>query len=656
MNDIFLSDDIEFFIAENEKKPVTAPIFLISDYAQNKRILPSNTPFPGPWRNRHTPYSIEIMDNMSPFSPIQDTRVIKPAQIGLTAAGENVIAYYMDEFPAEILYVSATEQLLTKWALKRLEPLIDSCGYRYKIYAQTENKGSRRTGDKIFIKEYVGGFLDMASAQSASSLRADSKRILIIDEMDGAPPLLRTGEGNWVKVAMARTNAWGPRKKILKFSTPTTFEASLINVEYEEGDQRKYLVPCPYCGKYQELKFGNEQTEYGIKAETKAGDFVKAYYLCEHCHNAIFNHHKTRMLVKGRWEPSSKSSSPVVRSYHLSALYSPVNMFSWSELWLEYQNAQKNPEGMRSFVNLCLGLPFKESGSRPDIQKVIELRGGYRAGTISNGVLYLTAGIDVQRGSQSDSNNPPRLEMEIVGIGAGYRTYSIFYRRFEGEVDDPYSGAWLKLNEWAKKGGLVFKRSDGRDFSVDLVFIDSGDGNLTDVVYRFTEQWQNTYPSKGFSALKKQKGEKTDEAGPMNFRRYRAKKISEDIILYEISTNYYKTHIYNNLKIPRQPIDPQRPGFCDFPIDYGEKFFRMLTAEEKRRDGSFHCPSGRRNEALDCRAMALCAADAYLDAKVMDFKAVAKNAGASVVDLQQITHRSIILLMSQNLAIMVDKS
>ena len=75
----------------------------------------------------------------------------------------------------------------------------------------------------------------------------------------------------------------------------------------------------------------------------------------------------------------------------------------------------------------------------------------------------------------------------------------------------------------------------------------------------------------------------------------------------------------------------------------------MLTAEEKRRDGSFSCPSGRRNESLDCRAYALCAADVYLDNKLMDYRAVAKSNGASPADLQQINHRSIIELMCKNI-------
>lgn len=66
-------DDIDYAGLETDKRPVTQPRALISEYAEEKRVLPQNTPFPGFWRNIRTPYSVEIMDNMSPFSPIQHT-------------------------------------------------------------------------------------------------------------------------------------------------------------------------------------------------------------------------------------------------------------------------------------------------------------------------------------------------------------------------------------------------------------------------------------------------------------------------------------------------------------------------------------------------------------------------------------------------------
>lgn len=640
-------NDLAFLIAENQKRPTDPPPPLISGYVEGHRVLPTNTPFPGAWENSRTPYLIEIMDNMSPFNPTLITSVMKGAQIGVTAAAENVMGYWMDPNPTEVLYVSATDGLLEKWATKRLEPLIDSIGMRDKIFAQVENTKSRRTGDKMYSKEYVGGNLNMASAQSASGLRSDSKRVLILDEVDGAPRQLRTGEGNWLDVVYARTNAWGARKKILEFSTPTTFEESLIKERYEAGDRRKYKVYHPCCHVLDSLEFEN------LRHEMRAGQLYRVWYECPHCKGELHNYQKSAMMDPANgahWEPTAIATSRGHRSYHISSMYSPVGMMSWFELYQKYLDSQHTTDGVRSFTNLYLGLPFKETGSRPKLGKVLELRGDYQSGEVQDGVLFITIGIDVQQGSEKDPENPPRLELEAVGFGKGYRTWSLCYKVFPGDVNtSAHSGAWEDLNQWAENGGLSFKRSDGHPFPTNIVFIDSGDGNWIDIVYSFTQRWGNTFPSKGFSALKKQKHEKGDEVGPHNFKRYRAAKM-EDVVLYEISTNFYKTQLYNNLKVVREPIGMQRPGFCNFPVDYTEKYFKMLTAEEKRSDGSFHA-GGRRNEAMDCRVMAMCAADVYLDAKVASFRAAAKSKGASEIELAKINHMFILDLMEKQTAI-----
>jgi phage terminase large subunit GpA-like protein len=623
------------------------PRMSVSEHAEAKRVLPSSTPFPGPWSNDKTPYLIEPMNNMSVNSPIQQTKVIKGAQLGFTAAAENVIAYWMDLYPTEIMYMSATEELLRKWVSKRLDPMIDSYGLRDRLVSQYSSGARKRSGDRLFSKEFLGGALDMASAQSPGSQRSDSKRVLIRDEIDGAPAMLKTGEGNWLAVSFARTNAWGRRKKILDYSTAGTYDDSLIYPEFQKGDERVFLVPCPHCGKYQKLEWRGEKATSGFKPDVEAGKLKDVVYICDYCHDAIHNYHKAVMLGKGRWEPTSISSSDKIRSYQLSSLYSPVGMLSWVELYEKYLEAQEDPEGMRWFTNLYLGMPFRETGSRPKLEKVIELRGNYKQREIQDGILFVTAAIDVQQGSKRDANNPARLEMEICGHGAGFKTWSLQYKRFEGEVEDPFAGAWEKLNDFAREDGFSFLRDDGLRFTCKLVFIDSGDGNLTDVVYRFTSGWQNTFPTKGFSVLRAGKKTDGDKRTMSNFRRYRAAKIGEDQVLYEISTNYYKTHTYRNLKIERVDIPPQRPGYCDFPIDYGEKYFKMLTAEEKRGDGSFHCPSGRRNEALDVRVMNQCAADVYLDSEVLNLKAAAKSNGATADQLAKVNHKAVLTLLGQ---------
>jgi phage terminase large subunit GpA-like protein len=608
--------EMQSWVADRIREiPTRTSSATVSEYADTHRILPQGTPRPGPWSTAYTKYLEEIMNCMSVRSPIWRVILAKCAQIGATAAAENILAYFMDECPCEILMISATDALLEKWAKKRLEPLIDSCGFRHKIGRQHGAKKSRASGDTMMSKHFPGGALDMASAQSAPSLRSDSKRVLIRDEVDGAKAELSTGEGNWLDVSMARTKAFGNRKKVFDFSTPTTMDESAIWPEYLSGDQRKYFVPCPLCDEMQPLEWDAETGGMRWSLDEQ-GEVSAVWYQCAKCEGAIKEHYKSRMLAEGEWRPTSKSYDPNVRSYHINVLYAPPGMNTWTAIVMEWLQAEGDPGRLRAFVNLNLGLPYIEDGERPKTENVIALRGGYESKTIpTKGVLFLTMGIDVQRGSQKDKANPARLEYEICAHGAGRRTWSIDYGRITGAVTNPYEGAWETLNEMAAGGKFTFKREDGREFSPVMTFVDSGDGEGTSVVYEFCERWNACHPSKGRQTVKQKISGIKDEMSEHNFTRYALKKIGA-VELVTISTNHYKDKTYQNLKIPRkQETEIQRPGFCAFPTDYTKRYFEMLTAEERLRDGSFDA-RGRRNEALDCRVMNLCAADFYLDGVV----------------------------------------
>jgi phage terminase large subunit GpA-like protein len=560
---------------------------------------------------------------------------------------ENVTAYYIDVVPSSILFVSATEPLLKKWLEKRFEPLLDSYNLRDRIFAQSENKKSRKTGDTTFSKLFVGGSLYMASANSAASLRSDTSRILLLDEIDGAPKLVSTGEGSFIDLAMKRTAAWGRRSKHFLFSTPRMEGESAINEEYKVGDQRNFFVPCPHCQKEQVLEFGSAKTIHGLKPEMKAGELVDAYYICEHCHEAIFNYDKPKFMPMGRWRPTAKSSSKYIRSYYLNALYSPVGMYSWHQLYETYQKALQEPSRMPSFVNLDLGLPYKETGTRPKLEKIIELRCDYKSGSIPDGVLYLTGAIDVQRGESQNPKYPQRLEMEIMGHGLGYRTWSILHHVFIGTVDDPYRGAWAQLTDFAKDSKLKFLRSDGIVFLPKIMLIDAKDGNFRSTVYNFCDQWANTHAAMGFSVLKKRKNEKIDMVLQNNFKRYRIAKLAGNRTIIEFSGPYYKTHLYRNLQIQKSAMRQQPPGFCSYPADYPEKYFRQLNSEERLKDGSFYLPTGRHNEALDLQVMNLCAGDIYLDNILKDYKDRAKTNGLPQSTLDKINHRYMLDILAE---------
>lgn len=624
-----LPSDVNYLISLNDDKPTTKPPHLISEYIEGRRVLPTDNPFPGPvelWRSQ---YAVEIMDCFSPYNQTRYIDFMSAAQVVKTFIIEGVIGYGIGPNPSSMLYMSGTKELLAKWQ-KRLEPLIDSLGLRDKLHASSENINSRITGDKAVQKLFTGGFLEMASAQSPSSMRSDSVKILFLDEVDSCPPQLTTGEGRFDHVAEARTKQWESRKKIGAFSTPTLYDISIIYDRFLLGDQCQYFMPCPLCGKFQILESiqDTQKSVHGLKAETKAGELQYVYYICDYCHDAIFEHHKNSMIPAGRWEPKTKPEK-FRRSFQINSLYAIWGGYSWISYWLDYQTAISTPDGLRNFTNLVDGMPYREKGSNPKVEKVIELRGNYKQGTVKDHVLWLTMAVDTQRGSEKNAKKPARLEIEVLGHSSKYRTASVLYKVFPGSIDDPFSGAWEDLHQWALKNKLEFKRKDGKIFRVNLVFVDSGDGEYTDIVYQFTGRWGNTHPIKGFKDLTQRKKEKGDEATRDNFMRYRATLVSDSITLYTISTNYYKRHIYNALYMSIKAIQENniidRAGFCDFPREYPDKYFDGLTVEELRRDGSFHCPEGRENEPLDLRVYNQCAGDVYLDSEVKKYKLWAKE-------------------------------
>lgn len=650
--------DIEFLTELVEQKPTGRGPRTVSEYVHGHRIMPAGTPLPGIVDVYHTPYLIEIMDNMSPSSPVQEQDIMKSVQSALTFGAENVIMPWCAEWHAEVLYITGTEALLKKWG-KRLEPCIDSCGIRDKIISQITDKKTRTTGDKQLSKRFMGGGgLSMGSAQSASSLRSDSIQVLVIDEVDSAPELLKTGEGNYVDVAGGRTEAFGWKKKIMRFSTPTTYEASIIYKLFKLGDQREYYVPCKRCGKHFYMEFKQ------LVPEFKGGFLDLAWLKCPHCDEPHFNHDKTEMLKIGNafWKPEAISSSKYRRSYHVSKYMVPIGLASWTDIYQEYLKAKKaGPDGMRSFVNLQSGLPYKQLGVSPPLEKVIELKGAYHSREIPDGVLFLTCAVDVQRGSQTDAKSPPRLEMEILGHGAEFRTSSIEYKVFTGRIwridkktgesvpitggaaeaekidrelyeieydlgiDNPYKGAWAELHGWAVDN-FTYTRADGMKFTPRIVFIDSGDGDPVSMqaVYAFCRRpdWKNTYPIKGRGQIKRklkgETGDPVDDNSMIKYRPHRAPDTRE-IEFYNISTWHYKAHLFNNLTVKRQPFDPQSPHFCDFPQDYPEEYFKQLIASDKMPDGSFK-DKDRAHEALDVRVYGLCAADVWLASRMVWYR------------------------------------
>ena len=65
------------------------------------------------------------------------------------------------------------------------------------------------------------------------------------------------------------------------------------------------------------------------------------------------------------------------------------------------------------------------------------------------------------------------------------------------------------------------------------------------------------------------------------------------------------------------PINGQPPNSHQTPYSYPDSYFKGLTIEKQRKDGSFHNPANGRNEPLDLMVYNLAASDYFVEGKIL---------------------------------------
>jgi phage terminase large subunit GpA-like protein len=554
----------------------------VSDWSDKHRILSNiGAAEPGPWRTSRTPYLKDIMDALSPSSPIEEIVVKKGAQIGYTEALVNFLGYLIDVTGGPALLVQPTLDLAKRFSKQRIDPLVEFCE---KIKGKIKDPRSRDSGNTVLMKEFLNGMIVLTGANSAVGLRSMPARYLLMDEVDAYPDDA-DGEGDPMMLATARTRTFS-RRKIVKGGTPTFEGRSKVDAAFMNTDQRYWYVPCPYCNFFQKIEWERIKWPKGKPDEAKLE--------CISCNKLIDEYQKEWMLPRGKFIAENlKHDNPKVIGFHISSLYSPFGWYHWSEAAKEYLQAQRSPELLRSFINTVLGECWREKGEAPDWKRLYERREKYEIGTVPQGGCFLTAGADVQK---------DRIEVEIVAWGRGKESWSVDYRVFQGDTGVPDSGAWLQLDALMNEH---FLHESGVNLPIAMLCVDSGYQSNT--VYN----WCRKYP---MSRVRATKGSDAAVVVLGNSSSVdvtiRGNKMRKGFKVWTIGVSLAKNELYAWLGMDK-PLDlePYPPAYCHFP-EYSEEFFKQLTAESlmtKKVKGKtkFHWEKIRdRNEALDCRILA----------------------------------------------------
>lgn len=575
-------------------------IFTVSEWADKYRILSRvSSAEPGKWRTDRTPYLREIMDDLSTSSPIQEVDFMKGCQVGATELGNNWIGYIIDHAPGPILSVMPRDEDAKKNSKIRITPMIEASD---RLQSRVKEVKGKDSGNTILQKDFPGGVLYMAGANSPAGLKSMPVRYLMLDECDEYPGDLG-GQGDPILLAKKRTNTFSSKKKIYMPSTPTVEGRSRIAAAFKITNKKYYFVPCPTCGHMQTLDWGNLKWEWG-KLST-------VHYECNENACKIKNWQKTAMLEGGEWRATAIGKSEVVNGYHLNSMYSPVGWLSWEELVVEWEEARdtKNVEKLKTFVNTNLGETWKDAGEAPDWKRLYERKDSYKTNTLPDGVCLITAGVDVQE---------DRLEVEVVGWGRNKRSWSIDFRVLMGDTSNLEEQCWRDLEEllyesWDTAGGATLPL---RNIGIDT-------GYRTQTVYN----WCRKFPVTKVMAIKGSDNQFTIISEPRAvdvtplhlIGKNKKKKIRRGLKLFTVGSSVAKDELYGWLRMPAPEPDEKKPiypyGFCHFPENYGEEHFKRLTSEEKQttfirgfKKVVWVKANNDRNEQLDCRVYARAAA------------------------------------------------
>ena len=543
------------------------PKLTLSEWADIYRMLTSESSAEaGRWQTSKAPYQKEIMDAVSK-PEVEKVVVMSSSQVGKTEIILNIIGYYIDYMPCPMMLVMPIEEMLKSFSKDRLAPMINATPtLRNKVF-DVKSKDSSNT---MLHKKFHGGHLTLVGANSAANLASRPIRVLLADEVDRFPEDVG-GEGDPLKLAEKRTTTFWNRK-LVYVSTPTIAGVSRIEKEFKNATMEEWSLRCPDCGEYQILKF-------------TLLDFETLEMTCEHC---VAMHNEKKWKSKpGKWIQTNEEYIGKNRSFHLNEMASPWK--NWGEIRDDFLQAKNDVEMLKTFVNTSLGEVWEEKGEITDYKVVANRAETYEA-EVPDNVLVLTAGVDVQ---------DDRIEVEVLGQGLQGETWGIEYKKIMG--DPSKNGAWDLLDVYLKKR---FKYKDGNYLTVTSTFIDSGNGQHTNDVYRFcadkADRW--IYPIKGRGGI----GVPL-VAGP-------TKPKGKNVNLFTVGDDTGKSMVLSRLK-----IDKPGENYCHFPDDpergYIIEYFKGLlsekkiTKEVKGKQVVEWKVIYKRNEPLDCRKYALAAFD-----------------------------------------------
>ena len=580
------------------------PMITGLEYAERYGYVTGNAASRGKWHTR--PYQRDWFYGFTDPS-IEVEICMKGARIGWSEAIKiGFIQYWSHWKPSKIMIIQPSNDEAQRYSKEDITDLFsDEDGAPCLKGLLSEKKAKGAATNTIQLKRLINGALiDIVSAATGRSFRRVERGRMAFEEPSAYEPI---SEGCQIRLGMKRAGTVSD-PKITIGGTPI-FPNDKTHQFFLMGDQQYRYLPCPHCGHYQQLRW-----EQFIKEGDDAGKMQ-----CENCIELIEYKHLSWMDERGGWacplgldrsQQVLRDGFPAWRSRHVWAGYSYHRSAQWPLLIDEYKEAMHqmrigNPDVMQTFHNTVLGVPWEDTitakltadglGKR---RANLAAGNGYPADTIPEGVLMLTAGVDVQGGGGAIGE---RLVVTLWGWGRGEEGWHLGHWEIDG---DPQQAETLaQLDQIAE---TKWMRADGVEMQITMGGIDDG-GLATQEVREWCRNRASRWvPMKGAP----QKGKPLLGRGvAVDVNRKNQAATKRGVLLYHVGYDASVNHLQGRLRV-EQP----GPGYLHLGEVSTDQFLAELFPWKrmpKRHQGQttyqWVLPAGSRDEGGDCTRMAYAA-------------------------------------------------
>lgn len=424
------------------------------------------------------------------------------------------------------------------------------------------------------------------------------------------------------------------RKRI--FSSPQSPDG-IISELLEDCDHiMQCEIPCPLCGEFSVLWWGEKQDGWGIKFDDQGTVEERAEsvrHVCRHCKKGWDQKRYKEVIGDCRWVSESgyyfdcnegadgdfkmridgkALGSDAFNDADFKVVDAPYKIglqhtadgcglygrSDWSGAvrnCIDYTDVLKNRKNdthIKRFINEFRAKAYKPKDVREiPTHELLKRRQKYKT-KVPAEVQFLVAGVDF---------GLDYSEYEIVGIGSGMSTYPIERRKIDGDSDNRESRMFTEVDEMLRTA--LPRGGDGRMLSIMLCIMDgryaqknvrrlaSLDAARRIVVYGDGK----SDPRKPLFQYDPKKPEK-------NWLHLGYGEDGREIGCFEVTINPHEAsrQLYARLAVPKG-----KPGYYHIPYhqDYGKLWADALTSDKRReKDGRIFYGkdhSGIRGEAHD---------------------------------------------------------